>query len=212
MQSSIMNKVDRLFVLRDLAILNNNHIAALDNLNMLASKIIKTPVSLISMVAADHQFFKSHTGLPEPWRSRRQTPLSHSFCQHVVAKNQPLIVTDARENELLKDNKAIPDLNVIGYLGIPLTLSDGSSLGSFCVIDSEPHEWDTMEISIMSELAEIVIAEFEIRMKIRQRRASQSDLFAIHGKINELVDILSADMTQSEFLDALHTERDRLGL
>ena len=56
-----------------------------DRLTRLVRRLLGTPVALVSLVDADRQFFKSAVGLPEPWAARRETPLSHSFCQHVVA-------------------------------------------------------------------------------------------------------------------------------
>src|SRR5947199_408558 len=39
---------------------------------------------------------RTNAGLPEPWATRRETPLSHSFCQHVVAARETVIITDTR--------------------------------------------------------------------------------------------------------------------
>jgi GAF domain-containing protein len=135
---NVLLNTERLKILRDLALIDSPAETVYDRITQLASKAVGSPVSLVSMVGSDYQFFKSFVGLPEPWASDRSTPLSHSFCQHVVATNEPLIVSDARNVDFLKDNLAIPDLNVIGYLGIPLTLQSGQRLGSFCVIDGKP--------------------------------------------------------------------------
>ena len=99
------------------------------------------PVALVSLVDADRQFFKSCLGLPEPWASARETPLSHSFCQHAVARREPLVVDDAREHEVLRDNPAIRDMGVVAYAGIPLIDAAGHALGTLCVIDSQPRHW-----------------------------------------------------------------------
>src|SRR5918997_5158566 len=93
---------------------------AFDRLTRLATTVLQVPVALVSLVDHDRQFFKSCIGLPEPWASRRETPLSHSFCQHAVASRQPLIIDDARQHPLVRENLAIPDLGVIAYAGIPL--------------------------------------------------------------------------------------------
>ena len=192
MQSSFHKRVllnlERLRILRDLALLSDHSEIVYDKLTQYASDIIGTPVSLVSMVASDYRFFKSFDGLPEPWASRRSTPLSHSFCQHVVMSNKPLIIEDAREVDFLKKNLAIPDLNVIGYLGIPLTLSTNQSLGSFCVIDSQPRQWTEDEIEIMRELAEVLTAEFETRANMNLNQATADDLTAIQDKIQLLIE------------------------
>jgi len=93
---------------------------AFDRFTKLAAMILDTPVSQVSLVDKDRQYLKSYFGLAEQKISQRETPLSHSFCQYVVSSREPLIVTDAREDALLKDNLAIPGQGVIAYLGFPL--------------------------------------------------------------------------------------------
>lgn len=154
---------DRLSALRELNLLDTEAEQAFDRLTRLASLITNSPVSLVSLVDADRQFFKSLFGLAEPTASARQTPLSHSFCQHVVADHAPLVVADAREHPILKDNLAVRDLNVIAYLGMPLTTTEGHTLGSFCVIDTKPREWNSRDIEIIRELALSVMTEIELR-------------------------------------------------
>lgn len=172
----VLNDPNRLATLRELRILDTTAEAAFDRLTQLASKVIDAPVSLVSLVENDRQFFKSFVGLPEPWASERQTPLSHSFCQYVVATGEPLIVEDARRDPVLKDNKAIPKLGVIGYLGFPLTFSNGATLGSFCVIDDQPRQWTAREIEIVRELAAFVMTEIELRAQIILREYAEQEL------------------------------------
>jgi PAS domain S-box-containing protein len=121
-------------------------------------------VSLVSLVDESRQFFKSHVGLAEPWASRRETPLLHSFCRHVAASGEPLVIEDARENPLVRDNPAIPDLGVVAYAGVPLITSGGHVLGSFCVIDAQPRRWTEEEVGVLRDLAESVMAEIELRL------------------------------------------------
>ena len=80
---------------------------AFDRFTRLATQVLRVPVSLISILDSDRQFFKSVIGLQPPFAETRETPLSHSFCQHVVRTGEPLIVADAREHELVRRNLAI---------------------------------------------------------------------------------------------------------
>ena len=73
----------------------------------LAAEVLNAPVALVSLVDEDRQFLKSSIGVEEPWASERETPLSHSFCQHTVAQGEPLVVDDAREHPVLKANPAV---------------------------------------------------------------------------------------------------------
>lgn len=207
----ILNR-ERLKVLRDLALLDNQTEVLYDRMTTLASQIIGAPVSLVSMVAADYQFFTSHTGLPEPWKSARRTPLSHSFCQHVVAESQPLIVTDAREHDLVRDNMAIVDLDVIGYLGMPLTLQDGKSLGSFCVIDSQPRAWTPVEVEIVREIADIITHEIDLRALAQHDSSYQPQYEAGQRAINQLLDSLDTRLPKESFLTQLRAARAQFDL
>ena len=103
--------------------------------------MLNAPVALVSLVDEDRQFFKSCVGVAEPWASERETPLSHSFCQHAVAQREPLVVDDAREHPVLKDNPAVAEMGAIAYAGVPLIDAGGHALGTLCVIDSRPRQW-----------------------------------------------------------------------
>jgi PAS domain S-box-containing protein len=153
----------RLAALRATDLLDSPPDQAFDRLANLARRVLDVPVAAVSLVDTDRQFFKSSLGLPEPWTSRRETPLSHSFCQHVVASGKPLVVEDAREVAFLRGNLAIRDLNVIAYLGIPLRTPDGQTIGSFCAIDAKPRSWAPEDVGIMGDLAESVMSEVALR-------------------------------------------------
>ncbi len=122
------------------------------------------PVALVSLVRPDEQVFPGMVGLPEPWASTRSTPLTHSFCQYVVASAEPLIVTDAREHPLLRDNRAVHDLGVVAYAGMPLTDENGTVLGSLCAIDTVPREWTDDELTALADLADACSTELRLRL------------------------------------------------
>ncbi len=196
----VLQNMERLKVLRDLALLDSPEEPFFDKLTKLASRVIGVPVSLVSMVASDYQFFKSSEGLPEPWKSDRRTPLSHSFCQHVVTSGDPLIVSDAREHDLLKTNKAIPDLDVIGYLGMPLKTSSGQSLGSFCVIDSEPHEWTADEIEIVGEFAKLVNLEIDARVQAKANDTLNEHIEQMSVYLVEMTNNIDANTPKADVI------------
>ncbi|NEQ31293.1 MAG: GAF domain-containing protein [Leptolyngbya sp. SIO4C5] len=147
-----------------------------DRLTRLTCRFLKVPVALVSLVDRDRQFFKSSQGLPEPWASRRQTPLSHSFCQHVVSRQEPLIINDARNHPLVCENLAVSDLGVVGYLGIPLLTPDGHIIGSLCAIDVQPRNWSDNDVADISDLAALVTKEIELRFHLRHLRQTEQTL------------------------------------
>ena len=157
----------RLDALRKTGLFDSPPEEAFDRLTTLVCRLLSVPISLVSLVDAQRQFFKSAQGLLEPWATRRQSPLSHSFCQHVVASDVPLIVPDARAHPLVCDNDAIEDLNVAAYLGIPLRAPDGHVLGSLCAINGEPRPWSSEDVATLTDLAAVAMTEIALRFQLR---------------------------------------------
>jgi len=153
----------RLDALRRSGLLDSAPEEAFDRLVRLASRLLRTRVALVSLVDLERQFFKSSIGLPEPWATRRETPLSHCFCQHVVRSGADLVVEDARKHALVQDNLAIPDLGVIAYAGTPIRNPEGHILGTLCVIEPEPRAFVEDDLEILHQLAEMVMTEVALR-------------------------------------------------
>ncbi len=66
----------RLNALRRLSLLDIPAEPTFDRLTRLATQILNAPIALVSLLDVNRQFFKSALGLPEPWASQRETPLS----------------------------------------------------------------------------------------------------------------------------------------
>lgn len=162
----------RLRTLQRTMLMDSPRELAFDRLTRLAVRLLRVPVSLLSLVDDQRQFFKSIYGLPEPWNSARGTPLTHSFCKHVVNSGGPLIVHDAKKNHLVKKNLAIPDLGVAAYAGIPIKTREGETLGSFCVIDTKPRVWKEKEVALLRELAHFCMSEIALREKVAEQTES----------------------------------------
>jgi GAF domain-containing protein len=171
---AIVHNLNRLATLGRTGLLDTPPEEPFDRLTRLATRLLKAPVALVSLVDRDRQFFKSAIGLPEPWQTRRETPLTHSFCQHVVARDEPLIIPDARKDPKFRDNPGVRDLKIVAYAGIPLTMA-GFPLGSFCVIDDEPRTWSYEEVQTLRDLAECAIHEIDLRTRLREVEAAWRD-------------------------------------
>ena len=140
-----------------------------DRLTRLAARILNVPVCLVSLVDDRRQFFKSAFGLGGPAGEARQTPLSHSFCQHVVTADEPLVVNDAPSHPKVCNNLAIRDLGVVAYLGVPIHSPDGFVLGSFCVIDVKSRVWNSDEIALVNEFSLLVETEISLRITLTEK-------------------------------------------
>ncbi|MBA3345765.1 MAG: PAS domain S-box protein [Gemmatimonadales bacterium] len=136
---------------------------AFDRLTRMAARLLGAPVALVTLVTDDRQFFKSAIGLAEPWASLRGTPLAYSFCRHVVAAGEPLVVEDARLHPLLRATPALREFGWISYAGVPLTTADGQVLGTLSVVDAMPRLWSERDMALLRDLGALALNEIELR-------------------------------------------------
>lgn len=147
----------RLAALRKTGLLDSAPDPSFDRHVRLAAEVLNAPIALVSLIDEDRQFLKSTIGVEE-----RETPLSHSFCQHAVAQRTPLIVEDAREHPLLKHNPAVEEMGTVAYAGVPLIDAGGHALGTLCVIDSRPRKWSKSQVELLNDLAASVVSDIAL--------------------------------------------------
>ncbi|MBU2665999.1 PAS domain S-box protein [Actinoplanes bogorensis] len=169
----------RIRALRATGLLEVEGVDALDRLTKLAARMLDAPTALVSLVDTDRQRFPSAYGLSGELEETRQTPLSHSYCKHVVEDSAPLVVADARLDERLRDNPAIADYNAIAYAGIPLHSPDGHVLGSFCVMDTQPRTWTPDNLDVLRDLAEAAESEVALRLVQAEQTISSARMNAV---------------------------------
>ncbi len=138
------------------------HQIALDRLARLARRTLGVPTALITVIEPDRQRFVGLDGLGEPWATQRWTPLSHSLCQYPAEVESPLVIADTRLETRIETSLARSELGVVAYAGVPLRAMDGTVLGTFCAIDTEPRDWTDEEILILGDLAAAASSELTL--------------------------------------------------
>ena len=157
----------RLLALHEHAVLDTPPEAGFDELTQLAALWFKAPISLVSLIDSERQWFKSRVGLEV-----QQTPRSMSFCSVAIERPQEmLVVSDALLDPRFHDNPLVTgEPGIRFYAGAPLVMSDGQALGTLCVIDRQPREFSPQERETLALLARQVVAQLELR---RQRLEMQ---------------------------------------
>ena len=149
------NEAQRIAALHELAILDTEPEERFDRLTRLAAAIFDVPVVLISLIDRDRQWFKSALGVDV-----RETPRDRAFCAHTILGDDALIVPDALIDDRFADNPFVTgDTRVRFYAGRPLKGSDGSRLGTLCLIDTQPRELDDRKRGALKDLTALVQRE-----------------------------------------------------
>ena len=160
------NEARRLRALHRYRLLDTAPETSFDDLVRIAAYVLETPIALVSLVAADRQWFKARYGLEAPETSR-----TLSFCAHAISDGEPLVVHNALEDPRFADNPLVTgDPHVIFYAGAPLVTPDGYALGTLCVIDHRPRDITPAQAGVLEALGRQTVALMEFR---RERHASQ---------------------------------------
>jgi len=154
-----MTEADRLAALLDLKILDTPREKEYDELVRLAAAICGAPISLVSLVDHDRQWFKAAIGIPV-----RETHRSLSFCAHAIHQEDVFLVDDATSDPRFVSNALVTgDPHIRFYAGVPLHAPGGAPVGTLCVIDTIPRHLSDNQREALSILATQVQARMELR-------------------------------------------------
>lgn len=131
----------------------------LHELAQAAATAVDAGAVAVSLVTDEAQSFAGQHGI-EGW-AEFGTPISHSYCRYPTVTGRPMLVQDAREHPLVRDNPAVEELDAIAYAGIPLRDADGHVLGALCAIDPHPRVWQDSDIDVLARFAELAAAELQ---------------------------------------------------
>jgi hypothetical protein len=150
------NEAERLAALWDLGILDTESDARFDRFTEVACSTFDVPMSLLTFVDEDRQWFKSHPGVPVS-----ETHRDESMCAHAILGNDVFQVTDALQDDRFAENPNIArGARVRFYAGVPITVDD-QHVGSLCIMDHRPRVLDRDELERLRQLGHMVEAELE---------------------------------------------------
>jgi signal transduction histidine kinase/ActR/RegA family two-component response regulator len=174
--STFPDEAARLQLLRSLDVLDTPPDPVLDSLVQCASQLTVCPVSLVTLIDADRQWFKARVGL-----DAEQTPRDIAFCAHAIASDGLMEVQDARLDARFADNPLVRgEPPLVFYAGVPLSV-EGHQLGTLCVIDSVPRQLSTTQRGLLAGLARAAehwLASRREQVALRESRAMLAKLSA----------------------------------
>ncbi len=148
----------RLAALRRLNVLDTDPSEQFDRITRIAATVFDVPIALVSLVDRDRQWFKSCYGL-----GVRETSRDVAFCAHAILGEEVMIVPDTLVDPRFADNPLVTgEPRIRFYAGCPLSLSDGSCMGTLCLIDIRPRQLDEARVSALKDLGGLVQRELSV--------------------------------------------------
>ena len=184
------NESERLAALRRYGLLDTPAEAAFEDLTQLAGFICGTPISVISLIDADRQWFKSRIGLEV-----QETHRDLAFCAHAILQDGVFVVPDASKDRRFVTNPLVTgDPNIKFYAGSPIVTSDGMPLGTICVIDRVPRELTEGQRSALEALSRQAMAQIELRKRYSEIEDAYEKLEALDHMKSQFVSMVSHEL------------------
>jgi diguanylate cyclase (GGDEF)-like protein len=186
-----LDEARRLTALHATRLLGSQPEDAFDRITRMATRLLKMPIALVSLVDKDIQWFKSRCGF-----AATQTARDISFCGHAILDHEPLVVPDALLDPRFADNPLVLDPpHIRFYAGVQLYSIDRLPIGTLCVLDRVPRQLGEDELDILRDLARMV----EQLIHHRQLATAAQSLHS-HVHVDAANPDLSAAAGQVEFL------------
>lgn len=204
---------ERLNSLLQLKILDTPIEERFERITRLTKSIFNVPIVSITLIDQDRQWFKSQIGL-----KASESPRNISFCGHAILSDDVLVVEDALNDNRFSDNPFVTgDPGIRFYAGCPLKSPDGKNIGTLCIIDQVPRDFEEHECDHLKDLSLLVEAEISRTDICYAQKKLISDLDSI--KLAALVDPLTRlwnrkgiENIVNYMIDHAHTNNSSFGL
>lgn len=174
------SEAQRIAELMRFDVLDTQDEEAFDELTELASTICGVPISLISLIDKDRQWFKSRLGLQV-----NEAPREVAICAHTILQQEVFEVSNTLEDERFNDNPLVTgDPNVRFYAGAPLITKNGLPIGTLCVLDQKPNQLTDSQKRALELLAKQVVGQLELRLsyqKLTRIENERKKIFSVIG-------------------------------
>jgi signal transduction histidine kinase len=193
------DEAERLRALHGLDVLDTAPEEDFDQIVALASRVCGVPMSLVSLVDSDRQWFKARLGVDVDETSR-----DLSFCAYAILGRDLMVVPDASQDPRFADNPAVRgDPGVRFYAGAPLVTTDGYALGTLCVVDTEPRRLTLDQLRALRSLARQVTAQLELRHYADALGRACDRQHEVERRLDDVSGLIGGELREP--LDALRT-------
>lgn len=182
---------ERLESLRSYLVLDTESEEEIDSLTQLASEICETPISLVSLIDENRQWFKSKVGVDV-----NEIDRDLAFCAHAINEtNELFVIEDARIDKRFFDNPFVTnDPSVIFYAGVVLKSDQNLPLGTLCVIDHTPRKLSDKQIDSLRIISRQIMNLLNYKKSIRKQEELRVQLLQKNIELESFASIAAHDL------------------
>ncbi|OGI67268.1 hypothetical protein A2823_01455 [Candidatus Nomurabacteria bacterium RIFCSPHIGHO2_01_FULL_41_91] len=197
------NEKERLFSLYKLGLLDTKPEERFDRITRTATKIFNVPISTLTLIDAEREWFKSCQGL-----TKREGKRAISFCGHALLSNKIFVIPDTKKDKRFADNPMVIGKPFIRfYAGMPLMSIDGARVGVFCIKDTKPRKFskkDEETLKGLANWAEMEINFHNLNLAFKEEEKTQTKLKF------QARDLENAKIAARNVLEDLQIEKEKL--
>jgi signal transduction histidine kinase len=153
------------------------------------SQILKVPVGLIMRVHPPTiEVLRSSKSEGNPYEPGETAELPGLYCETVLKSRQMLLVPNALNDPKWAHNPDI-ELNMISYLGFPLSWPNGDLFGTICVLDCVTNAYNNIYIEILDRIRQIIEDQLNLIMKNLNLIKLNKEKTQMMEKLNEKLEL-----------------------
>ncbi len=185
------NESQRIKSLKSYLVLDTETEEEIDNLTQLASEICETPITLVSLIDENRQWFKSKVGLDV-----NETRRDIAFCAHAINEiNDLFVIEDARTDTRFFDNPLVTSYpNVIFYAGVLLKSDEDLPLGTLCVIDHTPRILSDKQIRSLKTISKQIMNLLNYKKSISKQEELRVQLLQKNDELDKFASVAAHDL------------------
>ena len=170
-----------------LQILDTPRERSFDDLVMLASQVMKTPMAVISIVDGDRLWFKAQVGMPVG-----EMPQAAALCDHPMRLDEILMIPDALRDPAYAGHPTVAGPpHIRSYVGLPVHAPDGTVISVLAVGDTEPRVFSGEQISLLEAIGRQVEQVFALRATANERALDRDHALAREGRFRSVLQSLA---------------------
>lgn len=175
---ALLTDPERLAAIDRTGLLDQPPAAAFERASRLAAALLDVPIAHTTLVLDDRQWYPGQVGLPAEVAEAQGTPISYSFCRHVVELGEPFVVADTSKEPRLVGNQAVEQFQVAAYIGVPLEDEAGLLVGTVCGLDFTERTWTDDQVARLTDLATMLRTDLVLRAELGRLREARDRALA----------------------------------